>query len=219
VKFTHLTFDCYGTLIDWRKGIETHLGQLLRMNGLASSVSVYPLYVKLEAEEEGKYKSYREILRDTAIKVAEHFRVPITESEAKLFAESVPSWPPFGDTVESLKELGKSGYKRVILSNIDRDLLKETILQNGLDVDGYITAEDVGSYKPSFGHWNRFFETYKASKGATLHVAQSTYHDIIPGSKLAICTAWINRYSEASPPGINPTYVLSDLRGLLKLLT
>jgi len=218
VKFTHLTFDCYGTLIDWRKGIEAHLGGPLRKNGLSSGVSVFPLYVKLEAEEEGQYKSYREILRDTAVKVAERLEVSIAENEANVFAASVPSWPPFGDTAESLKELGKRGYKRVILSNIDKDILKETILRNSLDVDGYITAEDVGSYKPSPGHWNRFFDAYKTRKEATLHVAQSIFHDIIPCSKLAIPTAWINRYNEATPPAVNPTYVFDDLKSLMRLL-
>jgi 2-haloacid dehalogenase len=219
VKFTHLTFDCYGTLIDWRKGIETNLGELLRKNGLPSGVSVFPVYVKFEAEEEGQYKSYREVLKDTAVKVAEHLKVSIAENEAKMFAASVPSWPPFSDTVESLKALGKRGYRRVILSNIDKDILKDTILRNSLDVDGYITAEDVGSYKPSPEHWNRFFDTYKARKEATLHVAQSIFHDIIPCSKLAIPTAWINRYSEPNPRRVNPTYVLDDLKSLMKLLT
>ena len=219
MKFTHLTFDCYGTLVDWRKGIETHLGEVLRNNGLPSGVSVFPVYVKFEAEEEGQYKSYREVLKDTAVKVAEHLKVSIAEDEAKVFAASVPSWPPFSDTVESLKALGERGYKRVILSNIDKDILKETILRNSLDVDGYITAEDVGSYKPSPGHWNRFFDAYKTRKEATLHVAQSIFHDIIPCSKLAISTAWINRYSEATPPGINPTYVFDSLKNLMSLLT
>jgi len=219
MKFTHLTFDCYGTLIDWRKGIEANLGELLRKNGLPSGVSVFPVYVKFEAEEEGQYKSYREVLRDAAVKVAEHLKVSIAENEAKMFAASVPSWPPFGDTVVSLKELGKRGYKRVILSNIDKDILKETILRNSLDVDGYITAEDVGSYKPSFGHWDRFFDVYKTRKEATLHVAQSIFHDIIPCSKLAIPTAWINRYNEATPPAVNPTYVFDDLKSLMRLLT
>ncbi len=218
MKFTHLTFDCYGTLVDWRKGIENNLGELLRKNGLPSGVSVFSLYVKLEAEEEGQYKSYREILRDTAVNVAKHLNVSIAEKEANMFAASIPLWPPFGDTTESLKELGKRGYKRVILSNIDKDILKQTILQNSLDVDGYITAEDVGSYKPSLGHWNRFFDLYKTSKETTLHVAQSIFHDIIPCTKLAISTAWINRYSEPNPPGINPTYVLGDLKSLMGLL-
>jgi len=218
VKFAHLTFDCYGTLVDWRKGIETNLGDPLRKNGLASGVSVFPLYVKFEAEEEGQYRSYREILRDTAVKVAKHLKVSIAEKEARMFAASVPSWPPFGDTVQSLKELGERGYKRVILSNIDKDILKETIHQNSLDVDGYITAEDVGSYKPSLGHWNRFFDLYRTTKETTLHVAQSIFHDIIPCTRLGISTAWINRYSEAVPAGINPTYILGDLKGLLRLL-
>ena len=218
MKFAHLTFDCYGTLVDWRKGIETNLGDPLRKNGLAPGVSVFPLYVKFEAEEEGQYRSYREILRDTAVKVAKHLKVSIAEKEARMFAASVPSWPPFGDTVQSLKELGERGYKRVILSNIDKDILKETIHQNSLDVDGYITAEDVGSYKPSLGHWNRFFDLYRTTKETTLHVAQSIFHDIIPCTKLGISTAWINRYSEAVPAGINPTYILGDLKGLLRLL-
>jgi 2-haloalkanoic acid dehalogenase type II len=218
VKFTHLTFDCYGTLVDWRKGIETNLGELLRKNWLPSGVSVFPLYVKLEAEEEGQYKSCREILRDTAINVAKHLNISIAE-EAKMFAASVPSWPPFGDTVVSLKELGKRGYKRVILSNIDKDILKETILRNSLDVDGYITAEDVESCKPSAGHWNRFFDAYKTRKEATLHVAQSIFHDIILCSKLAIPTAWINRYNEATPPAVNPTYFFDDLKSITRLLT
>jgi 2-haloalkanoic acid dehalogenase type II len=206
-------------LIDWRKGIEDHLGGLLRRNGLPSSTSVFSLYVKLEADEQEHYKSYRDVLRDTAIRLAERLKISIAEKDAKVFAESVPSWPPFSDTADTLKELGRRGYKRVILSNVDRDVLEKTILQNSLDVDGYITAEDVKSYKPSPGHWNRFFELHKTSKETTLHVAQSIYHDIIPSCRLGIFTAWINRYSEVKPPEISPSYVFSDLRTLLKLLT
>ena len=219
MKFTHLTFDCYGTLIDWRNGIEAHLGDVLRRNGMTSTSRVYPVYVKLEAEEEGRYKSYSEIVKNAALKVAGHFGVRITEADARMFAASIPSWKPFEDTVECLRELGKAGHKRVILSNIDRDLLKETVAQNGLDVDGYLTAEDVGSYKPSLGHWNRFFDEYKVSRDATLHVAQSVYHDIIPTSQMGVTNAWINRYSDPKPAGINPTYVFSDLRGLVKVLS
>jgi len=214
MEFTHLTFDCYGTLIDWRNGIESHLGELLRAKGLAGGLSVYPIYVKLEAEEEGQYKSYRAILRDTAIRVGAHFKITVSSLEAERFASSLPSWSPFSDTVQALKELGRKGYKRVILSNIDRDMLKLTIAQNGLEVDGCITAEDAGSYKPSPGHWEKFFNEYVVSKETTLHVAQSIYHDIIPAGKLGISNAWINRYSESQPTGVNPPYVFPDLRSL-----
>ena len=215
---THLTFDCYGTLIDWRNGIEIHLGTLLRKNGLAPSVSVYPVYLKLEAEEEGKYKSYRNVLTDTALRTADHFKISITKGEAREFAASVPSWTPFTDTQESLKQMGQRGFRRVILSNVDRDLLRDTISQNRLEVDGYITAEDVGSYKPALGHWNRFFDEYKANKDGTLHVAQSIYHDIRPASRICLATAWINRYSDPKPSDVNPTFAAPDLRSLLKAL-
>ena len=218
MRFTHLTFDCYGTLIDWRNGIESRLGELLRKNGLAPAVKVYPTYLKLEAEEEGKYKPYKDILTDTVLRTADHFKISIKREEAREFAASVPSWRPFVDTLESLRQMGERGYKRVILSNIDRDLLRGTIAQHRLEVDGYVTAEDVGSYKPAFGHWNRFFDEYKATKDGTLHVAQSIYHDIRPASRIGLATAWINRYSDAIPSDVNPTYVAPDLRGLLKTL-
>ncbi len=216
--FPYLTFDCYGTLIDWRKGIDIHLGNLLRKNGLASGVSVYSDYVRLETDEEHGYRTYREVLCSTAIKVANAMKVPISEEEANIFASSVPLWPPFGDSVESLKQLGEKGCQRIILSNIDRGILKKTLLQNNLEVDGYITAEEVGSYKPSFEHWIRFLERYKARKEDTLHVAQSLFHDIIPSSKLGITNAWINRYSETNDSETVPTYVFSDLKGLVKFL-
>jgi 2-haloalkanoic acid dehalogenase type II len=218
MRFTHLTFDCYGTLIDWRSGIESHLGELLRRKGLAPGINVYPIYLKLEAEEEGKFKAYRDILTDTAIRTADHFRLSMTKEEAGRFAASVPSWTPFADTLESLRQMGVRGYKRVILSNIDRDLLRDTVNRNRLEVDGYVTAEDVGSYKPAVGHWNRFFDEYKATRDGTLHIGQSMYHDIRPASRIGIATAWINRYSDVRPSDVNPTYVAPDLRSLLRAL-
>jgi 2-haloalkanoic acid dehalogenase type II len=216
--FSYLTFDCYGTLIDWRKGIDIYLGNLLIKNGLPADVSVYSDYIRLEASEELGYRPYREVLCSTAIKVAHALGISIAEEDANAFASSVPSWPPFDDSVETLKQLGQKGCQRIILSNIDRETLKRTLLQNNLEVDGYITAEDVSSYKPSFEHWRRFFDRYKTTKEETLHVAQSLFHDIIPSSKLRISNAWINRYSETNNSGTRPTYVFPDLRGLVKFL-
>jgi len=218
MKFTHLTFDCYGTLIDWRNGLESNLGGLLRRRGLPAGTNVYPTYLKFEAEQEGKYRPYKAILKDTALSVANNFHLAISDNEAQQFAESIPDWKPFRDTVASLHELGKRGYKRVILSNIDRDLLEETIHRNGLAIDGYVTAEDVRSYKPAVGHWNRFFEQYKVPKDATLHVAQSLYHDIVPCRGLGIATAWINRYGEEKPAQVEPTFICPNLMGLLSVV-
>jgi len=181
-------------------------------------VSVHSTYVKLEAEQEGKYKPYSEVLRDTAISVARHFSLSITDDEARKFANTIQDWKPFDDTVLSLKRLGERGYKRVILSNVDRDLLQKTIANNDLQVDGWITAQDVGSYKPSLGHWMRFFDEYKVTKRETLHVAQSVYHDIVPSSEIGIANAWINRYAEEKPTGISPGWILPGLAELLDVL-
>ena len=218
VKFQYLTFDCYGTLIDWRKGIEAHLGELLRKNGVVPKKKIFPIYVKFEAEEESDSKPYREVLKNTAMRIARHFEMSVPEEQAKEFAESVPYWTPFSDTIETLKELGRRGYKRVILSNVDRDLLRETIRRNGLEVDGFITAEDVRSYKPAVGHWNAFLKRYKASKESTLHIAQSLYHDVLPATKLGFRVAWINRYGEGNE-GASPKYAFNDLKSLLRILS
>ena len=218
MRFTHITFDCYGTLIDWKSGVEQNLGGLLRNKGLSPQANVHAIYVKLEAEQEGQYKSYNRILHDTAIAVARHFNLRITDKDAREFAESIQHWTPFDDTVRSLRVLGERGYKRVILSNVDRDLLQATIAQNNLEVDGYITAEDVGSYKPALGHWNRFFDEYKVAKSQTLHVAQSVFHDIVPSTQIGLANAWINRYREEEPSGLSPTWVLADLAGLIDVL-
>jgi len=217
MKFQYLTFDCYGTLIDWRKGIEARLGELLRKKRVVPEEKIFPIYVKFEAEEERGSKPYKEVLKNTAMRIASQFGISVPEEQAEEFAESVPYWTPFSDTTETLKELGRRGYKRVILSNVDRDLLRETILRNGLEVDGFITAEDVRSYKPAVGHWNAFLERYKASKESTLHIAQSLYHDVLPATKLGFDVAWINRYGEGNG-GLSPNYAFNDLKSLLTIL-
>jgi len=218
MKFQYLTFDCYGTLIDWKKGIEAHLGELLRKNGVVPKKKIFPIYVKFEAEEESDSKPYREVLKNTAMRIARHFGISVPEEQAEEFAKSVPHWTPFSDTTETLKELGRRGYERVILSNVDGDLLRETILRNGLEVDGFITAEDARSYKPAVGHWNVFLERYKASKETTLHIAQSLYHDVLPATKLGFGVAWINRYGEGNE-GASPKYAFNDLKSLLRILS
>lgn len=215
---SHLTFDCYGTLIDWRGGIETHLGELLRKRGLHASSQVFPVYVKLEAEEEGTYKRYNEVMADTAVRVAQHFGLDLSREEALEFADSVPSWAPFDDTVKTLRKLGDLGLKRIILSNIDTETLRKTISSNDLEVDGFITAEEIGSYKPAVGHWMSFLHKYNVEKSNMLHIAQSVYHDIIPVTSLGVATAWINRYNESSPLEVKPTYTFRSLGELTSLI-
>ncbi len=217
MKPRFLTFDCYGTLIDWKSGIgdallETIKGMPLRGNKL------HEAYLEAEREEEGSYKTYREVLESSAVRLANASGVRITERDARKFADSVPYWPAFPDTSKALRELGERGYRRFILSNVDTDLLEETIRKNGLEVDGYVTAQQTKTYKPNFGHWERFMERAGARKREILHVAQSLYHDIAPTQVMGIESAWVNRYREALPPHAEPSYIVDNLSHLTKLL-
>jgi 2-haloacid dehalogenase len=215
--FEYLTFDCYGTLIDWKTGIAAALGGHLERTDLTPE-RILTAYLEAEKEEEGAYKLYRQVLRDTAISTAKRLGMRITESGAEEFATSVPSWPVFPDTVKALKSLGKAGYSRHILSNVDTDLLEETIRRNGLEIDGYVTAEEVRSYKPASAHWERFLEKTHSKKSRVLHVAQSVYHDILPTQAIGIASAWVNRYAEALPKRARPLYISDSLENLAALL-
>jgi len=216
-RFTHLTFDCYGTLIDWRAGIERELvGALggIRISGQQRLAA----YVEAEKSQESEYRKYREVLRRTIISLSGPLGMTIPDTAAQEFAGSVPEWPAFPDTAEALRSLGKKGYKRFILSNVDTDLLKETISHSGLSVDSYVTAEECKSYKPALGHWKSFMERTGAKKEEILHVAQSVYHDILPTGKLGIASAWVNRYGQPLPRDAAPLYICDSLASLVALV-
>ena len=214
---SYLTFDCYGTLIDWKRGI----GSALRRNlgGLEiGDNDLMMAYLQAEKEEEETYKSYRDVLSGSVGRLSLKFGIRLSPGAAQKFAASVPDWPAFADTQEALKALGSMGYKRYILSNVDDDLLEETIARHGLEVDGFVSAQQVGSYKPGPGHWEEFLRRTGASKGDMLHVAQSIYHDVLPVAKMGISSAWVNRYDEPLPPQANPDYVSDSLAGLVQAL-
>jgi len=220
IKF--LTFDCYGTLIDWKSGIESNFTKFF----LKSSVEkakvgniIFEKYVSLEASEESNYKPYTQVLEETALKLALSFGLESFDGEApKRFAASIKEWIPFPDKRQTLSEMGSRGLKRIILSNIDKDLLKDTLRNGRIEVDGFITAQDVGSYKPEKNHWISFFEKFGAKREETLHVAGSIYHDIIPANELGLKTVWVNRYQEKKPANVNSTYTIRGLADLLGIL-
>lgn len=217
MTFRYLTFDCYGTLIDWRAGIQASLaaavgGTNLRGNALLAA------YVSAEKMEERTYQKYREVLRRSALRLSKPLGVKVTLEAAREFAASVPAWPAFPDSARFLREVGERGYRRYILSNVDTDLLEGTIKNKRLEVDGYVTAEEVGSYKPNQGHWLRFFEKTGARKEEVLHVAQSVFHDIMPTQGMGIASAWVNRYREPMPIEVHPSIVSDTLANLAELL-
>lgn len=217
MRYRYLTFDCYGTLIDWKTGIErelrTSLGEVL-----LGGQDLLKAYVSAEAEEESTYKKYREVLRRTALTLSGKLGKKVSDKAASSFAGSVPRWPAFPDTEKFLHEMGAMGYKRYILSNVDNDLLEMTIKRNSLEVDGFVTAEEVGSYKPNPAHWLRFLKKVGAEKGEVLHVAQSVFHDIVPTQAMGVDSAWVNRYNEPMPEGARPTFVSDTLAHLGEVL-
>ena len=215
--FDYLTFDCYGTLIDWRSGIETALKKALGSLPV-SGTQLLDAYIEAEAKEEVTYKPYRRVLANSATEVSKKFGCELYQSAADGFASSVSLWPAFGDTAETLKRLGRMGYKRYILSNVDTDQLEQTVSRHGLEVDGFVTAEQIKSYKPAYRHWETFMERTAAPKERILHVAQSIFHDIVPAGKLGISSAWVNRYSQAIPQGVHPTFISDSLGHLADTL-
>ena len=217
MRYRYLTFDCYGTLIDWKTGIEEGLKAVAGDLPL-SGQELLESYGRSEKKEEATYRKYREVLRRSVMSMSKELGISIDDEAARKFAASVPRWPAFSDAAEFLREMGSRGYRRFILSNVDDDLLRGTIENNHLEVDGFVTAEQVESYKPNARHWVEFLRRTGARKDEVLHVAQSIYHDIVPTQQLQIDSAWVNRYAEPIPRGVFPVMMADSLAGLAEAL-
>lgn len=193
-QFEYLSFDCYGTLIDWETGILGYLRPLLQSkNHDTSDAEILNLYSEFEPREQEKpYRRYREILAAVVRDFADHFNFAVSTNEASGLADSVRDWQPFPDTVPALTRL-KARYKLAVLSNIDDDLFALTVPKLGVELDCVVTAQQVQSYKPSPRNFETLLERLAIEKERLLHVAESLYHDVVPAQALGIATAWVNR--------------------------
>lgn len=224
-NFTHLTFDCYGTIIDWETGILSAVNPVLERHAVSlDEVEILQLYARLEAEQEaGAYKPYKKVLMGVMSGMGD--QLGFTPSEADLLAlpESVGMWPPFADSVEALQRL-QTGFELVILSNIDDDLFAATEAMLGVDFDEVITAQQVGSYKPSRQNFEVALDRLQVPRRQVLHVAQSLFHDHAPAKQLGFTTVWVNRPSRcpgvgvAPPARCSPDLEIPDLRSLVELV-
>ena len=205
-----LTFDCFGTLIDWRHGIRT-TGELLFPG---QGVAFLDAYIALEAEvEEGPFKRYRAVLAETTRRAAKQLGVDLKADDATALVDTIPHWPPFADVGPALSELRKEGWKLALLTNCDRDLIALTQRRLPASFDAVVTAEDVSAYKPNHAHFKLFQSTFGSSADAWIHVAQSYFHDIKPTHELGITRIWVNRQGEKDDPSIANAVVrgLDDL--------
>ncbi len=223
-RFTHLTFDCYGTLIDWERGILAALRPVLDRHGVTiADDDALALYGELEsAAERAPYRPYRDLLVSVMDGVGERLGFVPSADERTALASSVGDWPPFSDTVEALRALS-SRFRLVILSNIDDDLFALSARRLGVDFAAVITAQQVGSYKPDPRNFHALLARLDTAPDRVLHVAQSLFHDIAPANALGLTTVWINRRhdrpgSGATPPATaRPDVEVPDLRTLAQL--
>jgi 2-haloalkanoic acid dehalogenase type II len=188
-----ITFDCYGTLIDWDAGIAGAFARAVAETGARLDPRrVLEVYEEIEAVVEAEpYQSYRLVLTESARRLARHLGWALPEARAGFLADSLPLWLPFPDTNAALERLFRAGYRLGILSNVDDDLLAGTRKHFTVPFDLVVTAQQVGSYKPAPAH----FVTARERIGTArwLHAAQSPFHDVEPARRHGIPVAWINR--------------------------
>ncbi len=209
-----ISFDCYGTIIDWEEGITVAFEKLLKRRGMeVSSEELLSRYAKIEAELENSYRPYREILREVAVKLARSFGVELSKDEKNVLVSSLPSWPPFPDSRDALLKIKEKG-KIAIISNIDNALIEKTVKNLGVDFDFIITAEMAGAYKPSLKIFELAHSIFKVPKSRWIHVAQSIYHDIRPAKSYGITAVWIRRrgYGATLPISGTPDLMFNSLQ-------
>jgi len=200
-QFRLLTFDCYGTLIDWESGIFSALRPILARHGKTISDSdLLRLYSEFEAEaEQGEFRPYRQVLESVVQGFGERLGFTPAEPEISSLPDSLPNWLPFPDTVAALGRL-KARYQLAIISNVDDDLFAASARRLEVIFDYVITAQQARAYKPSLQIFKLAQQRTGAVPGQWLHVGQSIYHDVIPAKSLGIATLWVNRPSHR--PGV-----------------
>jgi len=210
MKYDWLTFDCYGTLIDWEGGIAGAFEKAARTSGIPFDRNrVLSLYNRYETMEEFTYKKYRDVLDRVTRKIC--MELGYRTADYSFLAESLPRWRPFADTNPVLQRLSKD-FKLGILSNTDKDLLTITRRHFTAPFELIITAEDVKAYKPAPNHFQEAKKRIGTAKW--LHVAQSYFHDITPCCRVGIDCVWINRKQEpARDATIKPIHESRDLLG------
>jgi 2-haloacid dehalogenase len=224
-RFSIITFDCYGTLIDWETGILGAIRPILSAhNAHLSDVEVLRMYGEIEADEEsGAYRSYKEILRAVVLGFGTRLGFAPSENEQQSLPNSLANWKPFSDTVTALRQL-KQKFKLGILSNIDDELFAATAPQLEIEFDHVVTASQARAYKPSLDIFRLAQKKIGLPAEQWLHAGQSIYHDVIPAQSMGVATVWVNRPSPlpnsgaAKPARGKPDVEVSSLSELADLM-
>jgi 2-haloalkanoic acid dehalogenase type II len=213
-RYDVITFDCYGTLIDWDRGITAAFeSALVGTNAKLDARQVWRAYEEIEPVVEAEpFRPYREVLTESARRVADRLGWALRDGDAAFLARSLPNWPPFRDTNPALMRLHDAGYRLAILSNVDDELLAWTRRHFAVPFEFTITAQQVRSYKPGHRHFRAARELVAGRRW--LHAAQSYFHDVTPAADLGIPVAWINRGHQKPTGTARPTRELHSMAEL-----
>ena len=223
-RFDAMTFDCYGTLIDWEAGILAALGGLLRAHGVdVPDEQLLESFGRHEARlEAGVFRPYRDVLVGVTAAICAEQGIEPSEPELQTFGGSVADWPAFGDSAEALARLA-GRYRLAVITNCDDDLFAASNRRLGVTFDAVVTAEQVRSYKPARRNFEVMFERLAVPRERILHVAQSLFHDHVPARELGLSTVWVDRRSGrpgtgATPPAnASPDLTVPDMATLASL--
>ena len=222
-RFDVLTFDCYGTLIDWERGILDGLHAAFGGTPAADDEALLEAFARHEAEiQAGPYVPYREVLRRTALVIAGDLGVEVESSAAEAFGGSVAAWPAFPDSSAALADLA-ARFRLGVITNCDDDLFATSERRLGVRFDEVVTAQQARRYKPNPRGFELMFERLGLPTSRILHVAQSLFHDHVPAKRLGLATVWVNRRAGRSGAGATPPATavpdleVPDLRALADL--
>ncbi|MDT7879342.1 MAG: HAD-IA family hydrolase [Candidatus Hydrothermia bacterium] len=217
-----VSFDCYGTLVDWEKGIISSLRTIFEKYEVdITDEEILEIYSIIESRLEKNYIPYKEILKKIVIKFSDYFDFDLERGEENALLNNWANFELFEDVNETLKEIKKRGYKIAIISNVDNDLFELTKKKFEFEIDYIITSEMVKAYKPSKIVFEYALKVFNSNKDEILHTAQSYYHDIIPAKELGIKTAHIKRRGFGATPRVeivNSDYEFENLREMLSIL-
>jgi len=213
-----VTFDCYGTLIDWETGVyEAFQKEADRDGFTVDREAVVRRFVEVQRDiQRGSYELYAEVLRRTAVRVAAELGWDLEPSRSNFLPNSVPYWQPFPDTRPALAKLREAGGKLAIISNTDEAIIAQTLRHLEVPFDAVITAESCGAYKPDPTVFAQSQGRLGVAPERILHVAFGFKYDIGPAQDAGWHSAWINRYAETKPGPATPDHEWRDLWGLAK---
>lgn len=218
-RFKAITFDCYGTLIDWETGLLGALRPILKTHGQElADREILDIYGELEPKAQNPYRRYRAVLAEVTRGFATRLGFELANGEAESLAESLKSWQPFRDSTAALEKL-KTRFKLAIISNIDDDLFAASARHLGITFDEVITAEQAKAYKPSAMPFRLALERLGLSREQVLHAGQSVYHDVLPAKLLGISTVLVNRrgFGATRPTQGEPDLKVPDMQTLAEL--